>query len=64
MERGLIQTQADPTDGRRRLVGLTPAGRALVERSLGQALAITRRTLDPLSPAERATLVGLLRKLA
>ena len=64
LERGLIATGPDPSDGRRRVVGLTRAGRALVERSLELALAITRRTLDPLSPSEREALIGLLRKLA
>ena len=63
IERGLIETQPDPTDARRRVIGLSEAGRRLVERSLGQAHAITRETLDPLTPAERAALLGFLRKL-
>lgn len=62
-ERGLIETQADPSDGRRRVVALNEAGRRLVERSIEAALAITRRTLDPLTQTERAVLLALLRRL-
>ena len=63
IERKLIETQPDPNDARRRVIALSEAGRRLVERSVGRALAITRETLDPLTPTERAELVGLLRKL-
>ena len=63
-ERGLLETQPDPRDARRRVVTLTEAGRRLVERSIELALAITRLTLDPLTRAERTALLALLRKLA
>jgi DNA-binding MarR family transcriptional regulator len=63
MDRGLIETQPDPGDARRRVIGLTDAGRRLVERSIATALAITRNTLAPLTPSERAVLHALLRKL-
>ncbi|HVG81541.1 MAG TPA: MarR family transcriptional regulator [Methylomirabilota bacterium] len=63
IERSLIETRPDPQDARRRVIALSEAGRRLVERSVGRALAITRETLDPLTPAERAELMGLLRKL-
>ena len=63
IERSLIETRPDPQDARRRVIGLSEAGRRLVERSLGQAHAITRETLGPLTPPERAALLGLLRKL-
>ena len=63
IERKLIETQPDPNDARRRVIALSEAGRRLVERSVGRALAITRETLDPLTPAERAEMMGLLRKL-
>ena len=59
----LIEPQADPTDARRRVIALSEAGRRLVERSVEQAHAITRETLGPLTPPERAALLGLLRKL-
>ncbi|MGH7186481.1 MAG: MarR family winged helix-turn-helix transcriptional regulator, partial [Pseudomonadota bacterium] len=63
-ERGVIETQADPHDARRRVVALTETGRRLVERSIEVALAISRRTLEPLTQAERTALLALLRKLA
>ena len=63
IERRLIETQPDPADARRRVIALSEAGRRLVERSLGQAHAITRETLGPLTPPERAALLGFLRKL-
>jgi DNA-binding MarR family transcriptional regulator len=63
IERNLIETQPDLTDARRRVIALSEAGRRLVERSIEQARAITRETLDPLDPPERAALLGLLRKL-
>ena len=59
----LIETRADPGDGRRRMVALTEAGRRLVEQSLARAAAITDETLAPLTPAERTQFLGLLRKL-
>jgi DNA-binding MarR family transcriptional regulator len=63
-KRHLIETRADPDDGRRRVVALTEAGQSLVARSLAHAAAITRRTLEPLSAREQASLLELLRKLA
>jgi len=63
IERRLIETQPDLADARRRVIALSEAGRRLVERSLGQAHAITRETLGPLTPPERAALLGFLRKL-
>jgi len=63
-KRHLIETRADPDDGRRRVVALTEAGQSLVERSLAHAAAISRKTLEPLSEPEQASLLELLRKLA
>ena len=62
-KRGLIETRPDPEDGRRLEVALSPAGQALAERIAPLAHRITEETLAPLTPAERATLVGLLAKL-
>ena len=47
-EAHLIETRADPGDGRRRVVALTEKGRLAVEKSLAHASAITRKTLSPL----------------
>jgi DNA-binding MarR family transcriptional regulator len=64
IERGLVDTSADPDDRRHRVVALTAAGRRLVTRSRSAAAAITEATLAPLAVSERATLLALLRKLA
>ena len=61
--RRLVETALDPDDRRRLVVGPTPEGRALYARVVPQALEATRRTLEPLTPAEAARFVALLRKL-
>jgi DNA-binding MarR family transcriptional regulator len=62
-KRGLTETRPDPEDGRRLLVALSEAGRALVAHATPQALRITDETLAPLNPEERDVLVGLLARL-
>jgi MarR family transcriptional regulator, lower aerobic nicotinate degradation pathway regulator len=62
--RGITATTADPADGRRLLVALTPEGQAVYERGQPMAERITEATLEPLSEAERETFVALLRRLA
>ena len=62
-KRGLAETSADPDDRRRVLVRLTQAGRDLYESSAAKALRVSETTLDPLEPNERATLLGLLRRI-
>lgn len=61
--RGLTLTRLDPGDGRRRLVSLTGAGTALVERLISKAAQITEDTLAPLDNGERDRLAALLLKL-
>ena len=61
--RALAITEADPTDGRRRMVSLTDAGRAMVDRLLPAAARITEDTLAPLDARERTMLRTLLLKL-
>lgn len=61
--RGAVQTEPDASDGRQLLVSLTQSGSELVARSLGPAIAATEATLAPLTPAERRTLLDLLRRL-
>jgi DNA-binding MarR family transcriptional regulator len=61
--RGLVQTAPCEDDRRRVLVRLTDEGARLFADLARRAAAITAETLAPLSAAERASLVRLLRKL-
>jgi MarR family transcriptional regulator, lower aerobic nicotinate degradation pathway regulator len=63
-KRGVTATTADPADGRRLLVALTPEGQAVYDRGQPMAERITAATLEPLSEAEREVFVALLRRLA
>lgn len=62
--RGLVEIRADPEDGRRRLVAITEAGRRVVERAIPHAETVSAETLAPLSNAECATLIALLKKVS
>lgn len=62
-ERGFAGTTPDRNDRRRLLVALSEAGEAVIARALPRAREITERTLSPLTPAERKTLLALLKKL-
>ncbi|MGE4218690.1 MAG: MarR family winged helix-turn-helix transcriptional regulator [Alphaproteobacteria bacterium] len=64
MERGLIHRSADAADRRRKTLRLTDAGRAAVAGLLDSAAEVSRRTLEPLSPAEQRSFLRLLRRLA
>lgn len=61
--RGLTDTAQDPNDGRRVLVSLTRKGRELVDGATVNALAISDKTLAPLTAEERKTLIFILAKL-
>lgn len=61
--RGLVATQADPMDGRRRRVSISASGRRLVAEAVGHADRISEETLAPLGPAERSALIALLRRI-
>lgn len=61
--RGLVGLGTHDADRRRVMVGLTAAGRTLVEALLGPAQAVTEETLAPLSEREAATLKRLLARL-
>lgn len=62
-ERNLVERNPDPQDRRRTSVRLTRIGQALVRDLMGNAAAVHERTLEPLSPDERATFLGLLARL-
>jgi DNA-binding MarR family transcriptional regulator len=63
-EKGLIERRRDPSDRRRHLVSLTPAG----EEALARLRAVSKRVDDeffkPLDASERKTLKALLARLA
>lgn len=59
----LIVRLPDPADRRGTLVGLTPAGMALVDAALAAHLTKEQQLLGALSPAEREQLAQLLRRL-
>ncbi len=63
-ERGLIEARPDPEDRRRSLWSLSPAGETEIAAVIPEAMAITERTLEPLTVAERKTFLALLRKLS
>ncbi|GAA0447078.1 hypothetical protein Ade02nite_85470 [Paractinoplanes deccanensis] len=60
---GLVERAPDPTDRRRNVISLTPAGKRRLRR-LEKRLATTQdELLAPLSPEERRQLTDLLAKL-
>lgn len=60
---GLVRTAEDPADARRRLVALTPGGRALHDRIIPVALERERQLLSCLDEAGRVRLIELLNQL-
>ena len=62
-QKGLTRTKPDPDDKRRMLITLSPEGRALLARMQAIGLTISRETLAPLSQAEAASFLALLRRL-
>ncbi|MFF8592934.1 MarR family winged helix-turn-helix transcriptional regulator [Streptomyces sp. NPDC015220] len=62
-QRDLVRRTRDPADRRRQVVELTPGGEDLQRRLLAVAESSQETFLHDLSPAERATLIALLRKV-
>lgn len=60
---GLIRREPSPNDGRSMLAALTDEGFELAEKAFREDMASELTFLAPLSPDERETLAGLLRKL-
>lgn len=60
---GTVRREPDPADGRRRLVHLTAAGHALVDRVLAHAAAERSRMFDGLSPEALAELDRAVRRV-
>jgi DNA-binding MarR family transcriptional regulator len=63
VEAGLVERRADPADRRGVLVGLTPHGKAVVDRSLEAHVTNEEGLLRSLAPADCRTLDDLLRTL-
>jgi DNA-binding MarR family transcriptional regulator len=62
--RGLAERRPDPGDRRKRLIHLTPKGRADLKKMRAVARKVGEQSFAALSADERATLNHLLRKLA
>jgi DNA-binding MarR family transcriptional regulator len=63
-ERRLVERTADIGDRRRSRLRLTDDGRALAAAAMARGAGVSAATLAPLSPAEQARFLALLRKLA
>ncbi len=63
VKQGLVERSVSETDGRGRVIALTPAGKELQERLHPQHLANEDRLLDALDADERRQLGDLLSKL-
>lgn len=61
--RGIVSFCPDPSDKRRRAVVLTDEGNKIAEKAMKLAKEITRETIEPLTAAERQSLVTILKKL-
>lgn len=62
-ERGLIQRRPCAEDRRIIYAELTEQGRALIEEAFAEHSSLIRRLTEELSPAEKETLIGLLKRL-
>jgi DNA-binding MarR family transcriptional regulator len=60
---GLVTREPDPYDARSVIVGLTDAGRALVDDAIAARVDAQAALLEALSTEEQELLLGLLRKL-
>jgi MarR family transcriptional regulator, lower aerobic nicotinate degradation pathway regulator len=63
-ERGLIERRRDPTDRRRHVVTLTPAGSEAIERLRVVSRQVDEEFFEPLSAQERKELFALLSRVA
>ncbi len=61
--RGLVKVNADPDDGRAKLVTLTPAGRKMHARCLDGIMPVFADLMDEVSAADFATALPVLEKI-
>ena len=59
---GFVARRRDPTDRRRHLVAMTPKGEKALERAEEKLETLEEDVVGDLTPDERETLAGLLRK--
>jgi homoprotocatechuate degradation regulator HpaR len=62
-ERGLIQREADPKDGRRSIVAISPSGEALVQQTAGHTLQMLDIYAARFGPDRLQALMSELRDL-
>ncbi|MFQ6018834.1 MAG: MarR family winged helix-turn-helix transcriptional regulator [Kiloniellaceae bacterium] len=62
-DRGFIERRPDPTDRRRTMLRLTPAGHDTIERLLDGIETVSRDILAPLAPDEQAQFRKLLKRI-
>jgi DNA-binding MarR family transcriptional regulator len=62
-KRGLLVRRPHPDDGRKLVIDLTDAGRAIIDQVLPGIHTLETRVLSALTPAERAQLMRLLSKV-
>ncbi|AXI81153.1 MarR family transcriptional regulator [Peterkaempfera bronchialis] len=63
IRRGLVLRRRDPSDGRRKLLALSPAGTQLVRDATAGVVRVQRLLLEPLDDAERQDLVTILGRI-
>lgn len=61
--KGLVRSTPDLQDRRRSVISLTDEGQQTVAALRLEGHLITKKTLEPLKPAEQRTLLALLRKI-
>jgi MarR family transcriptional regulator, temperature-dependent positive regulator of motility len=61
--RGLIRTERDARDGRRKTINLTPKGLHAVKQLIPRTHAMTNRLVEPLDESQRYELLCLLTKV-
>src|SRR4051794_9951165 len=59
---GLVARRTDDRDGRGRVVGLTDAGRRVIDDAFTEHMANERRLLDALDPGDAAALEQILKR--
>jgi DNA-binding MarR family transcriptional regulator len=64
LDKGFVARRPDPEDARRNMLDITPAGREVYSAAMDLFVQAETHMTACLSDAERATLIGLLDKLA